>query len=259
MVFGANLLQPLNFIMKKLTVIQVLILSSLIIFSDYALADEVIKKDNVDYKLTLSYYSTKESQANDVNMRASRANQTVWLGYYRETQGKFDQFRAGYERTDQIPFTKIVSSFQVADHGFLGLSETAEIGVPFFALVGYGRTNLKPYNNINFDPNDAITYGIGWRGEDDTSISLYSVRDVRIIPGQRITHLFLRKLITDSQRITIDIFNKTGPNDDMGKSINATGTAITYDVSRYFLRFAYEPKVNFSQENMTRISTGVRF
>lgn len=241
--------------MRMPAILRVLVLLNMVSVSHYVLADE----DKIDYKLTVSYYSTNVSQSKDVNMRASQANQTMWLGYYTENPTSFDQFRAGYERTDQIPFTKIVSSLQVADHGFLGLSETAEIGAPFFALVGYGRTNLKPYNNINFDPNDAITYGFGWRGAEDTSISLYSVRDSRVISGQQITHLLLRKSIAATQRITIDIFNKNGPNDQMGNSISATGAAVTYDVSHYFLRLAYDPKVNFSQESMTRVSMGMRF
>lgn len=241
--------------MKTPTLSHFFILLNSIIASNYALAEE----EKIQYKLTVSHYSTKETQSNDINLRASLANQTGWLGYYRETPSSFDQLRAGYERTDQIPFTKIVSSFQVAQHGFLGFSETAEIGAPFFALVGYGRTNLKPYNNINFDPNDAVTYGIGWRGPQNDSISFYSVRDNRVISGQQIMHLLLRKTINNSQKFTIDIFNKNGPSDAMGNSISATGLAITYDVSHYFLRLAYDPKVNFSQENMTRISTGIRF
>lgn len=239
-----------------------LILSAILdlaLYSNFILADEAAKEDKVEYKLTLSHYSTDSIKANDINLRASKSNQTVWLGYYAENSANFDQLRFGYERTDTLPYTKLISSLQIAGHGFLGWSENAEIGSPFFVLAGIGRTNLRPYNNINFDPNDAITYGVGWRNAEDTSISLYAVRDDRVNNGQQIAHLVFRQSFQHAQRLTLDIFNKTGPNDAMNESINATGSAITYDISQYSLRFAYEPKVNFSQENMLRLSAAFRF
>lgn len=242
---------------KKLVILLAML--NFTILSDVAFADEEAKKDIVEYKLTLSHYSTESTKANDINLRASKSNQTFWLGYYAENTSNVTQLRAGYERTDQLPYTHFISSLQIAEHGFLGWSENAEIGAPFFVLAGIGRTNLRPYNNINFDPNDAITYGVGWRNAEDTSISLYAVKDDRVNKGQQIAHLVFRQSLEHTQRLTLDIFNKTGPSDAMGESINATGSAITYDVSRYSLRFAYEPKVNFSQESMLRLSAAFRF
>jgi hypothetical protein len=54
---------------------------------------------------------------------------------------------------------------QPASRGFGGIALTAQTGDKYFALVGFGRTNLKPYANLNFDPNDAITLAAGWCGE----------------------------------------------------------------------------------------------
>jgi hypothetical protein len=214
---------------------------------------------NLDYKLTLSHYVAQQFRADDVNLRASHDNQTGWIGFYKENTSSFEQVRLGYERTDRLPYTKLVSSLQAADHGFWGGALTAEIGTTVYAILGYGRTNLGPYDNINFDPNDAITYGIGWHVDDDFNISLYAVRDNRVVPGQQITHLLVRKPLPNDQTIVVDVFSKNGPNDDQNQPIDAVGLGITYDWPKYFVRLTYDPKVNFSQQDMTRISAGLRF
>lgn len=214
--------------------------------------------EQIEYKLTLSNYSTQNLHANDVNLRANLNNQTSWIGYYKEGPSGFEQLRGGYERTDRILSMDVVTSLQAATHGFLGGSLTATIGEPFFGLIGYGRTNLKPYANLNFDPNDAITVGFGWKKSDGPSLTLFLVRDDRVVPGQQNLHLLMRSPLPNRQRITLDVFYKSGPADP-GQSIKGTGASITYDWPRMFLRLAYDPKVNFTQENMTRLSLGMRF
>jgi len=213
----------------------------------------------VNYKLTLSHYNTQQSSANDINLRISKDNQTLWLAEYTENPSNFNQVRTGYERRDNFGHLQLVSSLQAASHGFLGGSLTAEIGDAVYMIAGYGRTNLKPYNNINFDPNDAITLGLGWHAGNDLTISVYGVQDNRVVDGQRITHLAVNKALAENQKITLDLFQKSGPHDSDGKSIQASGASISYDLNRYFMRLAYDPKVNFSQENMTRVSIGMHF
>lgn len=213
---------------------------------------------HAEYKLTLSNYSTQSLHANDVNLRANLGNQTGWIGYYKEGPSGFEQVRGGYERTDHIGFADVVTSLQAANHGFLGGSVTATAGEPFFGILGYGRTNLKPYVNLNFDPNDALTVGVGWRMQDGPSITLFAVRDDRIMPGQQNLHLLIRSPLPNQQRLSLDIVHKSGPTDP-GQSINSTGLSVTYDWPHAFLRLAYDPKVNFSQEDMTRVALGMRF
>lgn len=212
----------------------------------------------IEYKLTLSHYSTQSLRANDVNLRVRQTNQTGWLGYYKEEPSGFEQLRGGYERTDHLLFADIDTSLQAASHGFLGGSITASIGTTFFGLIGYGCTNLKPYTNLNFDPNDAITLGVGWKREDGASVTWFVVRDDRVVPGQQNFHWLMRSPLPHQQRVTLDLFLKNGPADP-GQSIRGIGTAITYDWSHVFMRLAYDPKVNFTQESMTRLSLGMRF
>lgn len=215
--------------------------------------------DPIDYKLTMAHYSTREIHANDVNLRASLANQTGWIGLYKEGPSGFEQVRGGYERTDQVAFASVVTSLQAASHGFLGFAVTAEIGEPFYGIVGFGRTNLKPYANLNFDPNDAITLGVGWRKVNGPSVMLFSVRDDRVVQGQQVVHFVMRSPLANGDRITVDVFDKSGPHDAQGLPINGTGASLTYDWPRFFARLAYDPKVNFTQENMTRFAIGMRF
>lgn len=212
----------------------------------------------IKYKLSLADYSTQSVHSNDINLRIDRDNQRGWIGYYKEDSTGFDQLRGGYERTDQVAMVNIDTSLQIATHGFLGGSITATSGDPFFGMIGYSVTNLKPYANLNFDPNDAITLGVGYKMKDGPGITIFFVRDVRVMPGQQNIHLLMQYPLQTKQRVSLDVFNKSGPTDP-GQSIKSVGASITYDWSNYFLRIAYDPKVNFTQDNMTRITIGTRF
>ena len=56
--------------------------------------------------------------------------------------------------------------------GFWGGSLSAQIGSPkLYAIVGLGRTNLRTYYNLNFDPNDAITLGYARRLPDRSMLT----------------------------------------------------------------------------------------
>jgi len=210
------------------------------------------------YKLMISDYSAEGLNAKDINMRAKFGDQAVWLAYYEERPSHFNQVRTGYERTDKWERLKTVSSIQAADYGFFGASATAEIGGPVHAIVGYGRTNLKPYDNINFDPNDSVTWGAGWEKAEGEDVALYRVRDNRVVKGQQIDHLLVH-LPVHGDKLIIDVFNKSGTRDAEGKSINATGMALGYEWDKYFVRAAYDPKVNFTQTYMSRLSVGFYF
>ncbi len=223
--------------------------------------------DKIQYKLILSDYSASGINAKDVNLRAKfginpSGEQAVWLAYYEERPSHFQQFRTGYERTDKWERLKLVSSLQAADYGFLGVATTAEIGGSVHGILGYGRTNLKPYDNINFDPNDNITWGAGWERKEGEDVALYRVRDNRVVKGQQIDHLLVHlplSGLSEDSKFTVDLFSKSGTRDDEGKSINATGMALACECGKYFVRVAYDPKVNFTQSYMTRLSLGIYF
>ncbi len=172
---------------------------------------------------------------------------------------EFQQLRLGYENTLELPFGRLVPSLQYATRGFLGGSLTAEIGERYFGLAGFGRTNLKDYFNLNFDPNDMVLLGAGTRALPKTTLTAFQIRDDRLGTGQRVTHLTARIKPDDQTRWTVAVFHKEGRPDASSDWVRGTGVTVTYDFSRYFARLASDPHVNFSNNNMVRVAFGLRF
>ena len=214
------------------------------------------------------YRETAGHGAIDLNLRGNSETNTFWIGHYKRGS-EFEQTRAGYERQFTLPFGRVIASGQVASHGFLGGSVTLEASaasmapstVPFVGLLGWGRTNRKPYYNLNFDPNDSVLIGAGWRPEEGTALTVFQVRDDRLRTGQRVTHLVLRKSTGTRSRWTIDLFNRAGRSDSEPDSqmFHATGVTLTYDLEPWFARIAWDPKANYTDSDMTRLAIGVRF
>ena len=218
-------------------------------------------QEEIAFKFTPTYYQTTNvTPAFDLNLRGNRGVHTAWIGYYQRSN-EFQQLRLGYENTLELPFGRLVPSLQYATRGFLGGSVTAEIGERYFALAGFGRTNVRDYFNLNFDPNDMVLFGAGTRALPNTTLSLFQIRDDRLGTGQRITHMVARIKPSDKTRWTVDVFYKEGRADSDPTSawVHGTGATLTVDYGRYFARVASDPYVNFSNEHMVRVALGMRF
>lgn len=240
---------------------QYCVLIALLCLSVNALSQEVssIQEDNkLSFKLTPSYYASSDNNnAEDVNLRAVLGEHTAWLGYYRDDL-QSQQTRVGYEYRHDFGFVRPVFSGQLASGGFLGGSITAEVGGETYAIVGWGRTNLKNYYNLNFDPNDAITLGIGSRALAKTELSFFQVWDDRLGTKQHTSHAVVRYKSSQTERWTLDISYKTGMNSD-GNNITGSGLTATYDFGDYFVRLAHDQYANFSNSTQNRLSLGMRF
>ena len=219
----------------------------------------------IAWKLTpSSYRETVGGSALDINLRGNREDDVFWVGQYQRG-GEFRQTRAGYEHQFVLPFGRLIASGQLASRGFAGASVTLELSraknAPLFALVGLGRTNAKPYYNLNFDPNDSTLTGVGWRPDSGNTVTLYQVRDDRLGTGQRVTHLVWRTQAGAQSQLTVDLFRRTGRADaDPATDLfRANGIALTWDREPWFARLAYDPKANFTASDMTRLAIGVRF
>lgn len=243
-----------------------LLLMALLSHAALALADpsrpggaEAVGDDTWAFKLTPSWYTTShQPDATDINLRANNGPHAVWLGYYRQG-GDFEQTRSGYEYTLETPLGKVVPSVQVASHGFVGGSINGEVGNDVFALLGFGRTNTRDYYNLNFDPNDSIVYGLGTRLLPKSTLSLFTVKDDRLHTGQVVTHAVWRYQADDRQRLTLDFSNKHGSASADAESVSGNALSLTYDYRSIFLRLARDKKVNFTAEDQTRVSLGLRF
>lgn len=217
------------------------------------------------FKLTTGLYQLSGGGAPvakglDVNLRYTNALGDLWLGVFRSPDLALSQTRGGWDNTytwDIGGGVRFSPSLQAASGGFWGGSLGLETGDTWFAGVGLGRTNLRNYVNLNFDPNDAWMLSGGYRWSSARSLALQVVRDNRQNPDEQHVHLVYRTPLPEGQRLTLDGLYKKGLV--AGVPIARTGLAVTYDWPHYFTRLAYDPKVNFTPQNMWRLSVGTRF
>jgi hypothetical protein len=140
----------------------------------------------------------------------------------------------------------------------VGGSINAQLGDPIYAMVGFGRTNLRNYYNLNFDPNDAITLGVGAAVNTKTDLSLSHIWDDRLGTRQRVTHLVLRHSMSQAARIAVDASYKSGVNSD-NEFVKGYALTVTYTYERYFIRLARDQHANFGAADQNRLSAGLNF
>ncbi len=234
---------------------------ALLLLAGFAHAQEAVEPETEGppFKLTPAWYANSDgNDAWDVNVRRNIGDQKVWIGQYADQQ-HFRQTRAGYEADPELGIVSLQLSAQAATRGFLGGSAQANIGGDTYAIVGIGRTNLRPYYNLNFDPNDAITLGFGTKALlPQGEISVYQVRDDRLHTQQRITHALLKYHVSDVARLTVDASYKHGLADD-GVMVHGSALALEYDYRAWFCKLARERAVNFTHVDQTRVAVGLRF
>lgn len=209
------------------------------------------------YKLTTGAYSLSGHTTGwDVNLRRSSGAGNVWVGYFRLASQEMTQWRAGWDHSYGTA-VRVSPSIQFASGGFVGGSVQVETGDPWFAGAGLGRTNLRPYWNLNFDPNDAYMLSAGHRSADNQLFMVQLVRDNRLNPDQRHLHLIWRQPLPEGERLTLDALHKAGLVDN--ERIRRWGFSATYDWPRWFVRLAWDPKTNFTPADAWRLSVGSRF
>lgn len=219
----------------------------------------------VTWKATLGTYkdSVTKDTSTDVNLRGSTKDTRFWLGYYQEPTD-FKQTRLGAEQaTSLASYGKLIYSLQVASGGFVGGSLTWDGKQDqvdgLSPLLGWGRTNTKPYVNLNFDPNDSVLWGGTYSQRQIGQISLFQIFDDRLKTGQRVTHLVWRGSLPNSVGLVVDAFHRSGASEAGEVKVSGNGLAATVEVRDYFVRFAYDQKANYSQANITRLAVGFRY
>lgn len=209
-------------------------------------------------KLTVAFYDFSSSKEGvDINLRHSFTSSTAWIGGYHQNDG-FDQVRVGYEYDYRGKWLAVVPSVQAATHGFLGVSLYGEAGRRVFAIGGVGRTNLNPYWNLGFDPNDYVQLGAGYRDSAGNTVSVYAIHDNRLGTGQTNTHFYGRRYLPRKWRLTLDVVSERGDGDD-GLVVKAWAVSVAVDWRRWFLRIAEDPHVNYTPDRQLRVASGIRF
>ena len=208
-------------------------------------------------KLTFGDYLFADQSGLDVNLRYSLSDWTGWVGYYAPTDGA-RQGRVGIEYDLRTRWLFLVPSAQAASAGFYGGSVYSEVGRRLYLIAGASRTNLRPYVNLNFDPNESWQLGGGAHLGKADAIALFSIWDNRLHTGQRNTHITARHYIATSQRVTLDASYKSGLGDD-GVFVRGGAIAVEYDWRRWFARVACDQHANYGESTMWRLGGGVRF
>ena len=216
-------------------------------------------------KATLGTYKDSDTRdtSTDVNLRGSSGDTRFWVGYYQEPSG-FKQSRLGIEQaTGLASYGKLISSVQVASGGFLGGSLTwdgKQDNVDGWSpLLGWGRTNTKPYVNLNFDPNDSLLWGGSYSKRAWGQLSLFQIVDDRLKTGQRVTHVVWRGALPNSVSLVVDAFHRAGASEAGEEKVSGHGLATTVELRDYFVRVAYDQKANYTHANITRLAVGFRY
>lgn len=213
--------------------------------------------DDTPFKLTLGYYDISDgTHGEDANLRHTSNYGNAWVGYFRLPADGTSQWRGGWDRTFGEAI-RVQPSLQLASGGFVGGSIGVETGSPWFVGAGLGRTNLRPYFNLNFDPNDSWTLTAGHRDESGRLVGMLYVRDNRENPDQRHLHFLWRQPIAGGERLTVDVLHKEGLVE--GEKIRRWGATVGYDWPAVFVRIAWDPKTNFNPQDTWRFSAGMRF
>lgn len=227
-----------------------------------ALGCSSTQAEEPSYKFTTGVYALSggglsNSHGLDINVRQTSQLGNIWGAWYRSPEQQVSQPRMGWDKSFEASHWRIMPSVQTASSGFLGGSLSVETGDTLFAGVGLGRTNLHPYVNLNFDPNDAWMASVGYRWSSLQSLSVQVVRDNRQNPDQQHLHLLYRTPMPDGQRLTLDVLFKSGLVED--RMVHRTGLSVTYDFAHFFTRIAYDPVINFTPQTMWRFSVGHRY
>ena len=208
-------------------------------------------------KLTVGAYAADDQVTTDLNVRYSRHAWTGWVGWYGP-RSDVRQSRAGIEYDLRRQWLVLVPSLQVASQSFVGGSVYSEVGQTLYLIAGASRTNLKPYANLTFDPNESWQLGAGAHLGKADSIAAFAIWDNRLHTGQQNSHLLFRHYLPQSRRLTVDVSYKSG-RDDEGVDIRGSAQAMEYDWHRWFVKLAHDQHVNFTPATMWRAGGGLRF
>jgi len=208
-------------------------------------------------KATMTVYEAGGDTSLDLNVRYTAGNFTTWAGYYG-TQNDDNQGRAGVEYDWKRPNLFLVPSVQIASHGFVGGSVYSEIGPTVFLVAGFSRTNLHPYANLTFDPNESWQLGAGWHIGDEDSLTGYTIWDNRLDTGQQVTHVVLKHYMPRKRRITLDTSYKSGHGDE-GVYVHGFAEQVEDDWGRWFVKGAVDQHANYGPDTMVRLGGGFRF
>jgi hypothetical protein len=213
--------------------------------------------DQLKSKLTLGFYYLPGEPSYDINFRHQFGPVVAWIGGLIDPKAG-SQGRVGAEYDFQHDWLLFIPTLQVITNGAVSGSFYTELGTEYYGIIGFARTNLRPFNDLFFDPNDSVQLGVGYKINSYDKLYGYSIFDVRLHTHQQDTHVLWRHRLDENNGITLDGLYKSGDTDEH-KYIRAVGIGIYYDRPTWFWKAYYDPHVNFTRHAMVRFGVGLKF
>jgi hypothetical protein len=217
----------------------------------------VERADDLLWKATGSLYLQEGNTSGDVNVRRQAGAFAAWLGVFSDP-GLDTVARAGVEWDLRRGPLVVVPTLQAATNGLKAGQLYTELGRTTYAIAGFSRTNLKPFYNLSWDPNESVQLGLGHHLSRYDKIYAFTIFDVRLHTGQQDSHLLWRHELSPGLGLTLDALYKSG-HTDSGRYVRAAGIGAYVDGSRWLVKAYYDPYANFSEHAMFRLGLGAKF
>jgi hypothetical protein len=217
----------------------------------------VERADDLLWKATASLYLQPDDDSADLNVRRQAGPLAAWLGLYHEPSVD-TVARAGLEWDFHRGSVLVVPTLQVATNGLKAGQLYAEVGGSSYAILGASRTNLRPFYNLSWDPNECLQLGLGRHLSRYDKVYAFTIFDVRLHTGQQDTHVLWRHRLSSRLGLTLDALYKSG-HTDAGRYVRAVGFGVYVDGVRWLLKAYYDPYVSFADHNMFRVGLGAKF
>jgi hypothetical protein len=217
----------------------------------------VERADDLKSKVTFSTYFTSNDRNYDINLRHQFGHLVAWVGGFYDPKGD-GSARLGAEYDFQYKCFLFIPTVEIGSTGALAGSIYSEVGAKNYAIIGYSQTNMKPFNDLFFDPSESVQLGAGRKISDYDKLYGYTIFDVRLHTHQQDTHVLWRHRLNQKNGITFDGLYKSGDTDE-GRRIHAVGVGVYYDRPKWFWKAYYDPYVNFSNQAMVRAGLGLKF
>ncbi|HVO11121.1 MAG TPA: hypothetical protein VMX54_10320 [Vicinamibacteria bacterium] len=217
----------------------------------------VDRADDLLWKATGSLYLQQGATSADLNLRRQLGTFTAWAGLFHDPAVD-TVARLGAEWDLHRGSVLFVPTLQAATNGLKAGQIYSEIGGSTYAIVGASRTNLRPFYNLSWDPNESVQLGLGHHLSHYDKVYAFTIFDVRLHTGQQDTHLLWRRRLSPRLGLTVDGLYKSGRTDSR-HFVRAAGLGAYLDGAHWLAKAYYDPYVNFTDHTMFRLGLGAKF